>query len=152
MRNRNMKLQVIHLVSNGPTVIPRRSAIILSLVCYHSKTSVQVSWSLTTKCYPAHTTTEHLDNNRWFIWISFSEDGLARSIMNKAMEGEDRAGPRQSKAGPGLYPPPFLGPAPHTDLQFYQVIKAARHGLRNKQVYLGWILLASCKCTTRQKH
>jgi len=40
--------------------------------------------------------------------------------MNKAMEGEDRAGPRQSKAGPGLYPPPFLGPAPHTDLQFYQ--------------------------------
>ena len=41
--------------------------------------------------------------------------------MNKAMEGEDRPGARQGKAGPGLYPPPFLGPAPHTELQFYQV-------------------------------
>ena len=38
--------------------------------------------------------------------------------MNKAMEGEDRH--RQAKTG--LYPPPFLGPAPHTDMQFYQVI------------------------------
>ena len=64
--------------------------------------------------------------------ISFADDGLARTSMNKAMEGEDRPGPRQGKAGPGLYPPPFLGPAPHTDMQFYQVIKATALNQQDK--------------------
>ena len=68
--------------------------------------------------------------------------------MNKAMEGEDRPGPRQGKAGPGLYPPPFLGPAPHTDMQFYQVIKATTVLLqfRHKAGLFAWYP-AGPRCT-----